>query len=133
MRNLSQHEGLNNGTRFIVKGLHKHFIDVEIDAGKNKGGRYYLLKFGITSSDSDSPINLKWIQYPVRSAFAMTINKSQGATLKKVELYLNDPVFTHGQLYVALSRVANLNHITVATNSIVEGITRNVVYNEIFS
>ena len=63
----------------------------------------------------------------------MTINKAQGATLKKVAVYLNDPVFSHGQLYVALSRVASINDITVATNSSIQGITRNVVYHEIFN
>ena len=39
----------------------------------------------------------------------MTINKAQGATLTRVGIFLNDPVFSHGQLYVALSRVANMN------------------------
>ena len=75
---------------------------------------------------------IKRVKFLIRSAFAMTINKSQGATLKKVGLYLNDPVFTHGQLYVALSRVASLNDIKIATNSTIEGVTRNVVYHEIF-
>jgi ATP-dependent exoDNAse (exonuclease V) alpha subunit len=37
--------------------------------------------------------------------FAMTINKSQGQTLGHVGLYLTRPIFTHGQLYVAVSRV----------------------------
>ena len=46
-------------------------------------------------------------QFPVRLAFAMTINKAQGQTLKTVAIYLHEPVFAHGQLYVALSRSGN--------------------------
>ncbi|KAG2642745.1 hypothetical protein PVAP13_2KG196764 [Panicum virgatum] len=34
----------------------------------------------------------------------MTINKAQGQTIPNVGIYLTEPVFSHGQLYVALSR-----------------------------
>jgi ATP-dependent exoDNAse (exonuclease V) alpha subunit len=34
----------------------------------------------------------------------MTINKAQGQTLHTVGVDLRSPVFSHGQLYVALSR-----------------------------
>jgi len=35
----------------------------------------------------------------------MTTNKSQGQALSKVGLYIPDPVFTHGQLYIVVSKV----------------------------
>ena len=41
----------------------------------------------------------------------MTINKSQGQTLQKVGIFLQNPVFAHGQLYVAISRCANPSEI----------------------
>jgi ATP-dependent DNA helicase PIF1 len=39
----------------------------------------------------------------------MTINKSKKKTLEKIGILLRQPVFTHGQLYVAASRVRSFN------------------------
>jgi ATP-dependent DNA helicase PIF1 len=55
----------------------------------------------------------------------MTINKSQGQTIKVVGLNLIDPCFSHGQLYVACSRVSNPKNLFVLAPS---GSTKNVVY-----
>ena len=43
----------------------------------------------------------------------MTINKAQGQTFDRIGLYLASPVFSHGQLYVAFSRVRRLSDIKV--------------------
>ena len=66
------------------------------------------------------------------NAFAITINKSQGQTLKHLGLYLEHDVFSHGQLYVALSRVCSQNSITVFTKN-KSNIVKNVVFKEIFN
>ena len=54
---------------------------------------------------SDMPFEFKRIQFSIRVAFAMTINKSQGQSLSVTGLNLDNPCFCHGQLYVACSRV----------------------------
>ncbi len=70
--------------------------------------------------------------FPVRLAFTMSINKAQGQSLKFVGLDLCTPVFTHGQLYVALSRASSGHriHILFPSDS-TESIMRNVVYPEV--
>ena len=62
-------------------------------------------------------------------AFGMTINRSQGQTKKRVGVYLRAPVFTHGQLYVAMSRVGSSDNIEIYLPD--GDSTRNVVYREV--
>jgi ATP-dependent DNA helicase PIF1 len=61
------------------------------------------------------PYQFKRLQFPIRLSFAMTINKAQGQSLKVAGVHLQTPCFSHGQLYVAFSRVgANKNLIIFA-------------------
>ena len=64
----------------------------------------------------------------------MTINKSQRQTLQKVSLDVRDDVFTHGQLYVALSRTTSRENILclVKTNRLIDNVPHvaNVVFRE---
>jgi hypothetical protein len=61
----------------------------------------------------------------------MSINKAQGQSLKKLGLYLPQPVFSHGQLYVGLSRATNAKNIKVLLNESNNGTTKNVVYKNV--
>ena len=66
---------------------------------------------------------------------AMSINKIQGQSLKQVGLYLLKPVFTHGQLYVALSRVKSVVGLKIlipSTDHTPSRTTLNIVYPAIF-
>ena len=58
-------------------------------------------------SDDSWPIDWQRKQFPLKPAFVMTINKSQGQTMQMAGLFLRLKMFTHGQLYVAMSRVGS--------------------------
>ena len=64
-------------------------------------------------------------------AFKMTINKSQGQLVNFVGIDLRTPVFSHGQLYVALSRCTSFDRISVLLPDGEEDSTTNIVYPEV--
>jgi hypothetical protein len=68
-------------------------------------------------------------QFPLAPAYATTLNSRQGLTLDRVGVDLTRPVFSHGQLYTALSRVRICRDIAIRVDS--ETPTLNVTYNEI--
>ncbi|KAL7184965.1 hypothetical protein ACSBR2_026997 [Camellia fascicularis] len=70
-------------------------------------------------------------QFPVRFAYALTINKSQGQSLKFVGVYLRTLVFSHGQLCVALSRCTSFDRISILLPNDEPDSTTNIVYPEV--
>ncbi|KAL4564811.1 hypothetical protein LXL04_028882 [Taraxacum kok-saghyz] len=122
-----------------LKTFQRNVIDAEIAVGQHAGKRVFLPKIPLSPSDDDMfPFKLKRKQFPMRLCFAMTINKAQGQTIPNVGVYLPDPVFSHGQLYVALSRGISRANTKVLvrphekTNDD-EVYTSNVVYKEVLS
>jgi hypothetical protein len=88
----------------------------------------FLPRIPLCPSDDDMfPFKMKRKQFPIRLSFAMTINKAQGQTIPHVGVYLPEPVFSHGQLYVALSRGTSRANTKVLVKP-VGGIRRNGVY-----
>jgi hypothetical protein len=89
------------------------------------------------SSSAELRFEFRWTQFPVRLAFAITINKSQGQTRRYVGLVLDRPVFVHGQLYVALSRVTNYENLHLIVSNTAEARREvkltNIVYKVVFS
>lgn len=93
VRNLNHSIGLCNGTRLINVQLGKKVIEAKIITGNNIGERVYISRIVMSPTNIEWPFTFKRRQFPVRLAFALTINKTQGQTLAKVGLYLPKQVF----------------------------------------
>ena len=137
LRNLNVATGLMNGTRLRVEAMHANSLDLTVISGHCLGKRVLLPKINLTPSDTMLPFNLRRKQFPVKLAFAITINKAQGQTLERVGIWLPQHVFSHGQLYVALSRARSFSSLFVKieddkTQSDPPHMTLNVVYKEVF-
>ncbi|XP_070026500.1 uncharacterized protein [Nicotiana sylvestris] len=130
-------EGLCNGTRLTCCDFRTHVISAKIESGDFKSTYVFIPRIPLlTSQDEKIPLQFKRTQFPLRLCFAMAINKAQGQTLDFVGIYLHEPVFSHGQLYVALSRAKSSNCVKIlihpsTTDSNDDHSTYNVVYDEI--
>ncbi|XP_027851457.2 ATP-dependent DNA helicase pif1-like [Aphis gossypii] len=127
MRNLSP-PTLCNGTRLQIKKLRSSLLECIILTGCGNGKTVLIPRIPIIPSDL--PFKFKRIQFPVKLAFAMTINKAQGQTLNVAGIDLSVQCFSHGQLYVALSRVTSKFNLYIFAPDPEK--VDNVVYKEIF-
>ena len=141
LRNLDVDKGLCNGTRLLIEKISSNVLLTRIISGDKANTTVFIPKIDIFTSDVDFPFILRRCQFPIKLAFAMTVNKSQGQTFDKIGLYLRSNIFAHGQLYVALSRVRKFSAFKIQIfppnedefdfNSPV--LVKNVVYQEIFN
>ncbi|CAG8732900.1 17144_t:CDS:2 [Cetraspora pellucida] len=134
--NINQEQGLCNGTCLICKAIHKRVLEAEFLQGLRVHTRILLPRISFSPKPGDLPFKFIRCQFPVMPAFAMSINKSQEQTLKYVGIDLREPVFSHGQLYIALSRAIDRKNISILLPSNktdnINNQTTNIVYPEVF-
>ena len=134
LRNLAPAQGLCNGTRLILLRANSRVLEVQVLGGEHNGQISFIPRITlIPSSHHGLTFQLRRRQFPVRVAFALTINKAQGQTVRYVGIDLREPVFSHGQLYVALSRATSHKRVKILLpDSNTENRIYNVVYEQVF-
>ena len=136
LRNLSPTRGLCNGTRMILTHVSTRVLEVKIIGGEHHGRTEFIPRITLTPTEDESHFSfqLKRRQFPVRLAFSITINKAQGQSVERVGIDLRVPVFSHGQLYVALSCATNSRNVKILLPEDQEDSrTTNVVYPEVLA
>lgn len=109
-------------------------LEVKLIGGDHHGEIVFIPRITLIPSSSSTGFSfeLKRRQFPAKLAFAMSINKAQGQSVKFVGLDLRVPVFSHGQLYVALSRATCGRRVRILLppdGQTAE--TKNIVYKEV--
>ena len=134
LRNLAPQQGLCNGTRVTLIRASPRILEVKIMGGDHDGEMALIPRITLIPSDPsfEHHYTLRRLQFPVRLAFALTINKAQGQSVKHIGLDLRNPVFSHGQLYVALSRATSPQYIKILPpENEATARVKNVVYPEV--
>ncbi|XP_073041888.1 uncharacterized protein [Primulina eburnea] len=115
----------------------EEFLNSLNPSGPHKGTRFFLHRMPLKSEDNSGlPFELTRRQFPIRLSFALIINKAQGQTIPNIGIFLRNHVFSHGQLYVALSRGVSQDSTKILVKDWnlerQSGVfTRNVVFKEV--
>lgn len=126
IRNLNIKEGLCNGTRLIVSAMERSVIVAQCLPSMKF---VYIPRIPFITNVPHLHAPLKRQQFPVKLAYSMTVNKSQGQTFERVGLCLDREVFSHGQLYVGVSRTRSFDKLRIYHPA--ESQINNIVYKEI--
>jgi hypothetical protein len=129
IRNIDLSRGLTNGTMLQLLSIGSRTLQFRVTSGSHAGAIELLMPvvFNISAEASGLPFAIERRQFPVIPAFCLSVHKAQGQSLDMVGLIFESDPFAHGQLYVALSRVAGWDRVRVLLRN---GITtiKNLVY-----
>ena len=115
LRNMDIDAGHCNGTRYLVKHIGQYRLVLhKLDARDNDKNKVLILpRIPMRYGGQSFPFELTRLQFPLKVAFALTINRAQGQSAAKCGILLPKNVWTHGQIYVAFSRCGNPNNVFV--------------------
>ena len=107
-------------------------LEVRLIGGQHAGKCAFIPRITLSPPVEATSFHLSRRQFPLRLAFAMTINKSQGQSVKNVGIHFQTPVFTHGQFYIAMSRCTFANGVKfLFPEYSTSSVTKNIVFPEV--
>ena len=108
-RNLDFDNQIVNGTRGLVVDLNDNHVKIKL-----KSGEFYIISyFHVKPEFDETKKNLDFKYLPLTLSWAMSIHKSQGATIDLLEIDLGESIFACGQAYVAISRARNSKSVKI--------------------
>ena len=115
LRNMNIKNGHCNGTRYLVKHIGEYRLVLQkLNSNPGDKNRFLILpRIPMVYGGKSFPFKLKRLQFPIKIAFTLTINRAQGQSASKCGILLPKSIWTHGQIYVAFSRCGNPNNIYV--------------------
>ena len=113
LRNMDAKNGHCNGIKYVVRNIRPHVVELMAISGSKAGSTLFLPRIIMMSESAMLPFTIRRRQFPIRLCFGMTANRAQGQTLATVGVYMTADFFTHGQVYVALSRCGDRREINV--------------------
>lgn len=106
-----------NGDRGTIISLREEFVEVVLESGDTVfviPSKWEKYKYTGTGKKLSKVVETTMTQIPLKLGYAVSIHKSQGMTLDKVTLDVGKGgCFSHGQLYVALSRIRDLDNLSL--------------------
>lgn len=105
IRNISIENKLVNGTRGIIVEMK----EISVIIKDNDDRLHEILYHNDININGKKNCGICFI--PLKLAYAISIHKSQGASIDNLEIDLGNDIFISGQLYTALSRATNIKNL----------------------
>ena len=110
--NLSRKDRLAKNTRVRILALRQYSIRVQTCEDNPTCHWIPRIRFKFPLRWG-AAYQLTRTQFPLRLAYAVTINKSQGQEYDQVLFDVTEQPFSHGQMYVAMSRIRRFDTIKI--------------------
>jgi len=134
LRNLAKKHGLTNNTRVRITKIHQYCISVQTLGEHPRSFQIPRIRFQFRLPFGES-YKMTRTQFPLRLAYSITVNKSQGQEYDYALVDMRSKCFAHGHLYVALSRIRYASKIAVIVNEhclmFDKPVLSNIIYPEL--